>query len=318
MIKKRQKLIREFWDRSKYLTINNKKYKDYIEKLINEKLKEDFANKDITTNSLVGKDKEIKANVVAKQNGIIAGIKEISSFLEKNNINIKKIKNEGDKVKNNEIITEIYGNARKILSYERTLLNILQRMSGIATATYNLNKKIKNNCFIAGTRKTLFGLMDKKALSIGGGLTHRLNLNDFILIKDNHLKILNTNFEKALLLASKNKFREAKFKYFEIEVKSEKEALESVRAITNLKNKRFFAIMFDNMAPIEIKNTITKINNKLKFFQRKNFKNTILFEASGNINKKNILYYSETGVDIISLGYLTHSARAFDMSLEIK
>ena len=306
----RKCLALEFWDRSEYLGINNKKYQDYVNKTINEKLQEDASNEDVTTNSLINKNKNVKAVIIAKQDGIIAGIDEISAFLRKNKINTIKKSKDGAKVKNNSTILEIYGNARKILAYERTLLNMLQRMSGIATLTYNTKKLTKNSCFIAGTRKTLFNLIDKKAVSAGGGLTHRLNLNDSMLIKDNHLKLLNNNIEKALILATGNK----KARYIEIEVKNEKEALEAAETIYKLKSNKIFAIMFDNMKPAQIKNSIEKINND--YIKNAN-KKIILFEASGNINGKNISEYSKTGVDVISLGFLTHSVKAFDMSLEI-
>ncbi len=338
----RNNLVLEFWDRSGHLSINNKEYADYANKIVNEKLQEDISYGDVTTNSLIDKNKNIRAKIVSKQNGIIAGIEEISLILKNKKIKFIKNKKDGSKIKNNGAIIEISGNARKILSYERTLLNILQRMSGIATLTYNTKKLIKDNCFVSGTRKTLFPLIDKKAISVGGGLTHRLNLNDSMLIKDNHLKLLNGNIEKALKLANKNK----KAKYIEIEVKNEKEALEAAMSIYNLKSKKLFAIMFDNMDASIIKNTIKKINNRLDNYNKKikndsrenqrfsvswkspismtinktyNYKNKkiILFEASGNINDKNILEYSKTGADVISLGFLTHSPKAFDMSLDI-
>ncbi|MEK6949467.1 MAG: carboxylating nicotinate-nucleotide diphosphorylase [Nanoarchaeota archaeon] len=306
MEKERQRLAREFWDRSNKLNIANKDYSYYVKSLINEKLIEDYANNDLTTISLIKSNKKIKAAVVAKQDGIIAGIDEALLF----DLSIKKLKNDGNGIKKTDKILEIHDDAKKILSYERTLLNILQRMSGIATMAYNLSSKIKNDCFIAGTRKTLFPLLDKKALSVGGALTHRLNLNDSILIKENHLQLLNNNIKKALNLANENN----KPKYVEIEVKNEKEALEAAEAIFCLKSNKLFAIMFDNMKPIQIKNSIKKINNNHK-------KNTnqkmMLFEASGGINEKNISEYSKTGVDVISLGALTHSARAFDLSLEV-
>ena len=307
----RKGLVFEFWDRSEYLDMKNKTYRDYVNKIINGKLKEDFHNLDITTNSLISQNQEIKAIIVAKQNGVIAGLGEISAFLKNNGIKIiKKNEKDGATARKSAVILEIYGNARKILSYERTLLNILQRMSGIATLTYNTKKLIKNNCFISGTRKILFTLIDKKAVSAGGGLTHRLNLNDSILVKDNHLKLLNGNIKMALILATRNK----KAKYIEIEVKNEKEALEATSIIKKIKSRKLFAIMFDNMKASMIKTTIIKINNILK--NKKN-ERIILFEASGNINEKNILEYSKTGVDVISLGLLTHSVKAFDMSLDI-
>ena len=301
---KRHILIKEFWDRSKYLNVNNDKYKNYVQKFFKDKLEQDMGSGDITTNSLISKNKNIKAYVIVKEQGILAGMEEVSLLINK--FKIKKFKKDGDKIKNNDKILEIYGNARKILLYERTLLNILQRMSGIATLTYNTKKNV-NRCLIAGTRKTLFPLFDEKALSVGGALTHRLNLGSAVLVKDSHLEVLDDNIKKAVILASKNK----KTKYVEIEVKNEKEALEAAETIINLNSKKMFAIMFDNMKASMIKNTIKKINNKLK-------NKIILFEASGGINRKNIKEYSKTGVDIISLGILTHSVNVFDMSLEIK
>ena len=310
----RDKLVLEFWDRSKNLNISDKKYQSYVNKTIDEKLKEDYYKKDLTTNSLISRDKKIKAVIVANQDGIVAGIDEISAFLKKVKIKIIKSRMDGNKIKNRGIILEIHGNARKILSYERTLLNILQRMSGIATLTYNIRKLTENNCFISGTRKTLFSLIDKKSVSVGGGLTHRLNLSDFILIKDNHLKLLNTGIEKASKSANKSK----KTKYVEIEVKNEKEALEAAETIFSLKSKKSFAIMFDNMGASMIKNAIVNTNNILKNKNNdKKNKRIVLFEASGGVNESNIAEYSKTGVDVISLGSLTHSVKAFDLSLEI-
>ncbi|MDP3765222.1 MAG: hypothetical protein Q8R04_01805, partial [Nanoarchaeota archaeon] len=244
----RKNLVLEFWDRSKFLTIKNKDYLDYAKKLINKQLREDIGNGDITTNSLIGEGKKIKAAVIAKQDGIVAGIEEAFLF----GLNIKKIKNDGSKAKKKEAIIEIYDDAKKILACERTLLNIMQRMSGIATAAYNIKKTIRNRCFIAGTRKTPFGMLDKKALSVGGALTHRLNLEDSILVKDNHIKLLGNDIRKALFLADNNK----NAKYVEIEVKNENEALEAANAINKLKTKKLFAIMFDNIDASTIKSTI--------------------------------------------------------------
>jgi len=301
----RNKLILDFFDRGKTLNLGNKVYSSYLNNLINSQLKEDIDKGDITTESLISKNKKITVYIVAKQNGIVAGIEESKLLAKDEKLNI--IKDDGNKVKNNDLILEIDGNARKIMSYERTMLNILQRMSGIATLTYNTKKLVKGKCFIAATRKTLPHLIDKKAVSVGGALTHRLNLNDFILIKDNHLNILNNNIEKALNLTNKNR----KCNNIEIEVKNMNEALRAANTIKKLKSKKHFAILFDNMDPLKIINSIKKIKENYK-------SNNLLFEASGNINDKNILSYSKTGVDIISLGLLTHSAKVFDMSLEIK
>lgn len=296
----RKTLIKKFWDRKSFLSIKNKQYNSFLINFINKKIKDDVKKSDLTTNALI-KNQKITAYIIAKQPGVIAGIEEICFFLKKNKMDCKPLKNDGQKIKNKDIIIKISGNAKKILSYERTILNILQRMSGIATNVYNLSQKINNK--VAGTRKTLFDLLDKKAISVGKCLTHRLNLNDFVMIKDNHIKILNNNIEKTLILADKSKT-----KFIEIEVKNKKEALKAANFISNLKSNKLFAIMFDNMNPREIKESIKKI---------KNINNKILFEVSGNINKKSIEKFSKTGTDIISVGSLTHSARAFDLSLKV-
>lgn len=301
---KRQILVKNFFDRSNILNLDNKQYYSYIKNLFYSQLMEDIGNGDITTSTLIDKNKKIKAYIAAKQTGIVAGIEE--SKLLTMNEKVKIIKEDGSRVKNKDVILEISGNARRIMGYERTLANILQRMSGIATLSYNIKKLVKGNCFIAATRKTLPHLIDKKAVSVGGALTHRLNLNDFILIKDNHLAMLGNNVERALKLANKSR----KTKYIEVEVKNENKALEAAKTIYNLKSKKLFAIMFDNMKASITQNTIKKINKIIN-------KKTILFEASGNINQNNVKKYSKTGVDIISLGMLTHSAKAFDLSLEI-
>ena len=320
--KMRNKLILEFWDRSNVLNLKNKDYYSYVKNLIDEKIKQDIGKGDITTDSLIDESKEINAHIIAREDGVVAGIEE-ASLLEE----IEPVKKDGAMIKEGDVILKISGNARKILGFERMLLNILQRMSGIATITYNIKKLINDACFIAGTRKTILPLLDKKAISVGGALTHRLNLNDTVLIKENHLEILNNGFEKALRLTVEN----TKTNYIEIEVKNEKEALKAAEAIFNLKSEKLFAIMFDNMKATMIKNTIEKIYNikKIKNNEKLNaqkssisgtnsFGNKILFEASGGINQSNIGSYCNTGVDIVSLGFLTHSPKVLNMSLIIK
>ena len=159
--------------------------------------------------------------------------------------------------------------------------------------------------------------MDKKAVSVGGSLTHRLTLNDAALIKHTHMKIINNGLEKALRLTAEND----RIKYIEIEIKNEEEALKAAEAIYNLKSEKLFAIMFDNMECSMIKNSINKINNiinKNLINNDEKLKNKILFEASGGINENNIEEYSKTGVDVVSIGLITHSSKAVDMSLQVR
>ena len=160
MIKKnsRKGLVNAFWDRSRLLNLRNKKYYNFVNEFFIEKLKDDNIKKDITTNALI-KNKTVDAKIIAKESGIVSGIEEISLLLRKFKVIDKK--KDGTKVKKNEVILEIRGNAKKLLGLERTALNVLQRMSGIATLTDNLDKKA-GKCRIATTRKTLWGYWIKK------------------------------------------------------------------------------------------------------------------------------------------------------------
>lgn len=309
-MKYRNKFILEFWDRSKELTLKNRKYQNYLQKFWYFLLSNDIGKGDITTNSIIKKNKKISVNIISKEDGILAGSEEII-FLNKD-LKIMALKEDGDRINKGDILLEIIGDARKILTGERIILNILQRMSGIATATDNLSKKMKkmdsnqSNIKIAATRKTLWGYMDKKAVSVGGGLTHRLNLSDGILIKDNHLKIMRYNIEKALGL-TKNKSN-----YVEIEVENREQALSAAMAIKKISPQKeiFFAIMLDKIKPDEIRHIVAELKNRDLY-------DNILFEASGNITPDNIASYKNCGADIISMGWLTNSAKALDMSLDI-
>ena len=302
----RDSLVLEFWDRNKGLSIKNKSYRDFASEFFEILLNNDIKNKDLTTSSLISSKKNISAAIIAREDGILAGIEEFS--LINNNLKLKFFKKDGDKIKNGDIIVKINGNAKKILERERISLNILQRMSGIATLVHSLNKIANDKIKIAATRKTLWGLLDKKAVSIGDGLTHRLSLSDGIIIKDNHLKLLNYDIEMALNLA-KNKS-----KYIEIEVENKKQALIAAKEIKKLikhGNKGLYAMMLDNIPPYKIKAIIQKLNNQ-------NLYDYVLLEASGNINTKNLIEYKDCGVDVISMGFITNSAKVLNMSMEIE
>ena len=293
--------VLEFWDRSKELHINNMEYRDFVNKFFLLLLKSDIKKGDFTSNSLIEKNKDISAVIVAKETGILAGIEEFR-FLN-GDLKIRQFKKDGDRIKSSEILLKLSGNAVKILERERTNLNLLQRMSGIATLTNDLSGNLKN-VKIAATRKTLWGLLDKKAVSIGGGLTHRLNLNDGIIIKDNHLKLINHDFEKSINLV-KNKS-----KYIEIEVENKEQALKAAMAIKK-NDKNMYAIMLDKLPPNAVKSIIKNLKNN-------NLYSCILLEASGNIDENNLKEYSGCGIDIVSMGFITNSAKSLDMSMEIE
>ena len=298
----RDKLVLEFWERKSYLSIKNKEYRNFVSRILSILLKNDIKNGDITTNSLI--KKHISAAIIAKEDGVVAGLEEFR--LINKDLKLKFFKKDGDKIKSGNPIVEINGYAKYILPRERISLNLLQRMSGIATLTSELSKK-SGSARIAATRKTPWGLLDKKAVSVGGGLTHRLNLGDGIIVKDNHLGLLGYNFVKIINLA-KNKS-----KRIEIEVENKRHALEATRAIKNVigkSNKIHFALMLDKIKPEDIKSVIKELK-KMDIYE------SLLLEASGNINKDNLAEYSDCGVDIISMGSLTNSAKALNMSQEI-
>lgn len=308
----RDRLVLEFWDRSRCLSTKNSHYRNYVENFFLNFLGQDIGKGDLTTGSLIKNDMVISANITAKENGILAGLEEFS--LINKDLKLKFLKKDGDAVNKGDILIEIRGNAKKILERERTSLNLLQRMSGIATLTYKLNKILNNKARIAATRKTAWGIIDKKAVSIGGGLTHRLSLNDGILIKDNHIRILGHDIKKALALA-KNKSR-----YVEIEAESKNQALASAKAVKRIietsnpgsrnSNKSIFAIMLDKIPPKEIKSIIADL-------KKSGLHDYTLLEASGNISPDNLTDYAGCGIDVISMGCITNAAKALDLSQEI-
>ena len=202
------------------------------------------------------------------------------------------------KIKPNQSIMEITGNADKILTCERTALNIITRMSGIATQTNELVKKIPKKTKLYATRKTAPGLryFDKEAVEIGGGKKHRLRLDEMVMIKDNHIAV-----EQSLLsLIKKTK---KKYKKFEVEVENTQDAVLAAQEGATI-------IMLDNFSPAQINKTIKVLKNKKL---RKN----VLLEASGGITSKNISKYGKTDVDIISIGSITNAVKGIDVSLEI-
>ncbi len=262
---------------------------------------QDIGFEDLTTNALINPDIKINAKIISREKGILSGVNLGSYIFDEFSIktNIKKF--DGDSVDVDDTVMEIEGDARTILSIERTILNIIMRMSGISTITHDLIEKVNNKVVVAGTRKTTPGLQffEKEAIKTGGGDTHRFRLDDCVLIKDNHIAIVGsvkTAIEKAKKYVSFTK-------KIEIEVESIKNALEAAISGADI-------VMLDNMNPNEVINVLNALENK-------NLRNNILVEVSGGINPDNILDYADTGVDIISTGYITHSARSLDMSLEI-
>lgn len=267
-------------------------------------LDQDIGFEDITTQALVQSGLIIKARIISKQEGVVAGLDLISSFLKEFKINILSKKDDGSNIKVDDTLLEMEGEARTILTLERTILNLLMRMSGIATTTHQMvqkARKINPGIIIAGTRKTTPGLQfwEKEAVRIGGGDTHRYRLDDAVLIKDNHLALVGD-----VTVAIKKAREYASFtKKIEIEVENLEDALKAAEAGVDI-------IMLDNMQ-------IEDIKLILKALKKERINDRVIIEVSGGMNLDNVVKYAETGVDVISSGYITHSAAALDMSLEI-
>ena len=267
-------------------------------------LKEDEGFGDITSNALIPEDKTFYAKLVSKDDGILAGIEVIKGMFEEYGIDILSSMDDGDKIKKGDILLELEGNARKILLLERTALNLLMRMSGVATKTNRIVKsvnEINDKIRVAGTRKTAPALQkfDKMAISIGGGDPHRSALDDMVLIKDNHIAVVGS-VEEALKRAKKNVSFSKKI---EIEVENEDDAVIAAKNGADI-------IMFDNMSPNEAQDTLDiLIENGLR--------ENVLIEISGGITEDNILDYAPLDVDIISLGSLTHQASSLNFSLDM-
>jgi nicotinate-nucleotide pyrophosphorylase (carboxylating) len=268
----------------------------YINRIVKKALNEDLKpNGDITTNLISLKNKKLKAKIIAKQKGVIAGLalcKAAFKLIDKETIFTRKVK-DGSKVKKSQVIAEIKAKTKTILIAERTALNFLSHASGIATLTYQLVKKINKKTKICCTRKTTpnLRLLEKYAVKKGGGHNHRYNLSDEILIKDNHINA-EEDLRKLVKKATKTK------KIVTVEI----ENLKQLDQVLDLKFKR---ILFDNMSPKQLKKCLKVCKNKYET------------EYSGNANLGNIKKISSTGVNRISVGYITHSAKSLDVSLKI-
>ena len=271
--------------------------------IIKRALREDIGKQDITTATIIPKNKYAKAILLAKENCVICGLgiaKEVFKTQDKN-IKFKAQVLEGQKIKKGKIIARIFAKAQSILISERVALNFLNLLSGIATKTRAYVDKVKPyKVKILDTRKTIPGLreLEKYAVRIGGGFNHRLRLDEMILIKDNHLKV--TKGYQRLLKVTKGYL-------VEIEVKNLREFKEAIKAKPDI-------IMLDNMNPKNIRQAVKIRNSQLP---TPNSKLPTKLEASGRINLKNVKNIAATGVDMISIGELTHSVNSADISLEI-
>ena len=277
--------------------MNYKKLNEFIAKCIQE----DIQDGDHTSICCIAENKKGTANLISKQKAIVAGVelaKEIFHHYDKS-LRIEIFKKDGQEVFLNDVILKVNGKIRSILAMERLVLNCMQRMSGIATKTNNINNLIKTfDVKILDTRKTTPNIrfLEKWAVKIGGGENHRMGLYDTILIKDNHIdysKGISYSVEQAIEYSKKVK---------RLPIIVEVRTLEELKNI--IKFKEINRIILDNFS-------IEKISKAVKIVRGK-----ITLEVSGNINEKNVKDYAKTGVNYISIGALTHSVQNIDMSLK--
>lgn len=269
-----------------------------VDELILMALREDISSEDITTNSVMREKKNGRVQLICKQDGIVAGLhifKRTFELLDEN-ISVKMYFKDGDSVKNKDIIAEIEGDVRVLLSGERTALNFLQCMSGIATYTNNVVKLLEGSSVkLLDTRKTTpnMRIFEKYAVKMGGGYNHRYNLSDGILLKDNHINAAGGVAEAIKMAKEYTSF----VRKIEVEVENLEMMKEALDAGADI-------IMLDNMIPEMMKKAVAMAAGRAET------------ECSGNITKENIKTVIETGVDYISSGALTHSAPILDVSLK--
>jgi len=278
--------------------------KRILEERFRRFVEEDIGHGDLTTLYTIPHRTIVEAEIIAKEKGIIAGLEEALMFLESFGLQAKPLVADGSKIGEKTKILHTEGDAATLLSIERTLLNLFSRMSGIATVTNRLVEKIRRAGYktqVACTRKTAPGLshFDKKAVIMGGGDAHRWGLDDMVLIKDNHIAIAGSVKEAVKRVREKVSFS----KKIEVEVQHVNDVLGVVKTGVDI-------IMLDNFSPKQVRDAV-------ELLKKNRLRHKVLVEASGGITEQNILEYAATGVDILSLGEITDSFKALDMSLEI-
>jgi nicotinate-nucleotide pyrophosphorylase (carboxylating) len=300
------------------LGMQNPAYAREASTLMEALLRMDLAPGDLTVTALEIKSRPVSASVLAREAGVAAGLEEFAFLFESRGIAVQFEKKDGGVFAAGDTLMRLEGEQNQLLSLERSGLNILQRMSGIATMTRCLQERVRARCEstrVVATRKTLWGLLDKRAVHLGGGGTHRLSLGDAILIKNNHLALIARREEDAApeALTRAWQFRK-EVAFIEIEVRSEGAALAAGEAFRRMQKESGESypclLMLDNLTPREISPILDSLHGE-------HFWDYALIEASGGVSEKNAEAYADTGVDAISIGALTHSARALDLCLRI-
>jgi nicotinate-nucleotide pyrophosphorylase (carboxylating) len=278
----------------------------------------DLTPGDLTVDALRLDIEPAKAIILAREPGVAAGIAELTWMLGAHGVEVTAKKNDGDAFESGETLVELTSSRVRLLSLERVGLNLVQRMCGIASAARNLQDRVRgfnSSTRVVGTRKTPWGLLDKRALHLGGSGTHRIGLGDAILIKNNHLALIASREEEAAPRAIERVWdSRERSAFIEVEVRGETAALAAAKAfrrlLTEASEEYPCLLLLDNMRPEEISRVLDSL-------RRENLWDSVLIEASGGIAESNIEGYADSEVDAISVGALTHSARALDLSQRI-
>lgn len=305
------------------LTPKDPTYREAIARFTAQELLQDAGKGDLTTELLFPKTQAASFKIFFRESGVAAGRQEINYFLSAGpkmlrpklgKFSVKWEKHDGEPVASGDVFCSISGSVRDVLKIERVVLNVIGRMSGIATKTRRIVEKARKknpNVLITPTRKTLWGLLDKRACVLGGGSSHRLSLYDAILVKDNHLDALGRDIpgmiEKYMTL------KNLAARFFEVEVATREEALEAAQTLHKFQSNRRLRLpcflMLDNFS-------VKTIAQTLRELEKLGLRENIGIEVSGGISEENVASYAATGADIISLGELTHSAKMLDVSME--
>ncbi|MEM2865950.1 MAG: carboxylating nicotinate-nucleotide diphosphorylase [Candidatus Hadarchaeales archaeon] len=277
----------------------------YVRHKIRQMLAEDLSFGDLTTEALVDPKLVVRARIVCKERGVLAGVQEARMAFEEMGVKTLGSKEDGEELKPGDVVMEVEGPAQGVLKAERISLNLLMRMSGVATAARRMVEKAREvapKVRVAATRKTLplLTYFDKRAVVVGGGDPHRWRLDDGVLVKKDHLELVDS-IEKAV-----KRVREAVSftKKVEVEVTTAEQALEAARAGADI-------VMLDNVLPSEARRAVEEL-------KRAGLRERVIVEVSGGITPDNLQEYARTGVDVVSSSYMTFRALAVDMSLEVE
>jgi nicotinate-nucleotide pyrophosphorylase (carboxylating) len=313
----REQHVRAALYRGDSLTLANPLYLRAVRALTEELLREDVEFADLTVEALNLGRRRCAVEIRAKESGVAAGVDEVVWFYQWHGQTAAKGTPDGAKFAPDDVLIRAEGDAAGLLSLERVAVNLLQRMSGIATATCRLVEMARRaapSAHVVGTRKTPLGLLDKRAVHVGGGGTHRLSLSDAILIKTNHLRLAldgtEKNWEETLTGAWEQRRAAA---FFEVEVTTHEEALEVARIFASLQVASDTCpcmLLLDNFSVGDAARTVRSL-------EEERLHDAVLIEASGGISESSVSEYAAAGVDAISLGALTHSVRSLDLSAKL-